>query len=204
MRKFGIFTFVLFLSAAVYANIEFYPAKICLNDHSTITGLASSVSFEHGKYIYFKETGDSVVEKIESLTIDTLIYIKNDEEISYMYLKVYKGWKQKKITENSLWLQIEKKGICTLLTSSTYIYHLGEPRSNIEFLDCYVIRKGEPAAKLIATITSANNNQTFRAKAPLYFADYPELANKIKEKVYTWKNIEEVIDIYNSWAVKNQ
>jgi hypothetical protein len=45
-----------------------------------------------------------------------------------------------------------------------------------------------------------NNNQAFKAKAPLYFSDYPELAEKIKNKEYTWKNLEEVVDIYNEWA----
>jgi hypothetical protein len=71
------------------------------------------------------------------------------------------------------------------------------------YYDYYIIRDGEPAAKLIATVSSLNNNQFFRTKAPLYFADYPELAKKIADKVYTWKNIKEVVDIYNEWAAKH-
>jgi hypothetical protein len=49
-----------------------------------------------------------------------------------------------------------------------------------------------------------NNNQHFRAKAPLYFEDYPELAEKIKSKEYTWKDIETVVNEYNKWAGKKK
>jgi hypothetical protein len=46
--------------------------------------------------------------------------------------------------------------------------------------------------------------QRHSTKAPLFFADYPELAEKIKNKTYTWKNLEEVVDIYNQWAEKKK
>jgi hypothetical protein len=68
------------------------------------------------------------------------------------------------------------------------------------FLDYFVIREGEPAGKMIANIAGANNNQTFRAKAPLYFSDYPELAEKIKSKEYRWKDLIPVVREYNKWA----
>ena len=57
---------------------------------------------------------------------------------------------------------------------------------------------------MIANISTMNNNQTFRAKAPLYFEDYAELAAKIKSKEYTWKDMTTVVKEYNQWAEKKQ
>jgi hypothetical protein len=38
----------------------------------------------------------------------------------------------------------------------------------------------------------------------VYFADYPELAEKIKSKEYTWKNLVPVVKEYNTWAAANK
>lgn len=49
------------------------------------------------------------------------------------------------------------------------------------FLDYFVMRDGEPAAKMIANVSGANNNQTFRAKAPLYLPitlSWPRRSNR--------------------------
>jgi hypothetical protein len=72
------------------------------------------------------------------------------------------------------------------------------------FLDYYCIRDGEVAAKLICQVSGANNNQTFRAKAPLYFEDYPELAAKIESKEYTWRDLVPVVQEYNKWAANKK
>ena len=95
--------------------------------------------------------------------------------------------------------------ILTVLTIPTTIRNgITSFRGPAKFIDYYVIRDNEPAAKVYATISTFNNNQTFKAKAPLYFADYLELTAKIKTKVYTWKNLKEVVKIYSDWAKGNK
>lgn len=102
-----------------------------------------------------------------------------------------------------MWLKVVEKGIATLLVNKTSMSDInGMKKANFE--DYYCIRDGEPAAKVIATISTLNNNQTFRAKAPMYFADYPELADKIKSKEYTWKDLQVVVKEYNKWAAQKK
>jgi len=201
MKQFQIFILFFIFSAASYAADKYYNASLYLNDGSIKSGLATYVSTGNGEYILFKSNEKSNVEKIESININKLVYNSGEESYEYEYLKVYKGWKQVKI-KGPIWLEVVDKGIATLYLTITYVEGgvLPQDRTSVAFRDYYIMRKGESAAKLYATISTANNNQTFRAKAPLYFADYPELAEKIKNKEYTWKDLEEVVKIYNNWA----
>jgi len=190
------------LSITTIAAKEYYEASIYLKDGTTKSGLAKIVETETAEYVSFKKNDKSDVEKIEAIKVNKLVYSIEDKKYEYVFIKVYKGWKQVE-TRGPIWLEVVNKGVATLYVTSTVLYtRVGTAtQGSATFHDYYIIRKGEPAAKIIATIASANNNQTFRAKAPLYFSDYPELANKIKNKEYTWKNLEEVVEIYNKWAV---
>jgi hypothetical protein len=136
--------------------------------------------------------------------LSTIVYLEDDKkktEVEYDRIKIYLGWKQERISEDYGWFQVVERGIVTLYVKSTTMQgSVYNANSNAGFLDYYVIRKGEPAAKVIANVSTLNNNQTFKAKGPLYFADYPELAEKITSKVYTWKDLVPVIQEYNKWA----
>ena len=201
MKQIFIFILVLSLSATSFAAKKYYNASLYLNDGSVKNGLATFVESDVGEYVFFKSNEKSDVEKIEALNIKKIVYTFDNEKSEYVYLKVYKGWKQVKI-KGPIWLEIVEKDIATLYIARVVVEGgvLPENRTSFTFRDYYIMRDGEPAAKLIATLSTANNNQTFRAKAPLYFADYPELATKIKNKEYNWKNLEEVVKIYNNWA----
>lgn len=196
---------ILCCSASTFAAKQYYKASVYLKDGSTKQGLATDVMAELGEFVFFKTTEDAKAEKIESILVNKIIYTINDEEYELVYIKVYKGWKQVEI-KGPVWLQVVKKGVATLyVTTTVFRPAAGNTTSgSATFHDYYIMREGEPAAKLIATISTFNNNQTFKAKAPLYFSDYPELAKKIKNKTYTWKNLEEVVDIYNEWAEKKK
>jgi len=180
---------------------EYYEASIYLKDGTIKNGLAKIVETETDEYVSFKKNDKSEVESIEAIKVNNLVYTIEDKKYEYVFLKVYRGWKQEE-TRGPIWLEVVDKGVATLYVTTTVLYtRVGTPsQGSGTFHDYYIIRKGEPAAKIIATIATANNNQTFRAKAPLYFSDYPELATKIRNKEYTWKNLEEVVDIYNKWA----
>lgn len=201
MKKLMLSAIIICIAVSTFAAKNFYTASLYLNNGTIKSGLATFVDYESGVYIGFKAKNDSEVEKIESIQIKKIIYTFEEEEFEFVYSKVYKGWKQIEI-KGPIWLEVVKKGVASLYVVKTIVEGGVMPtnRTSVTFRDYYIMRDGEPAAKLIATIASANNNQTFRAKAPLYFADYPELATKIKNKEYTWRNLEEVVDIYNNWA----
>lgn len=209
MKRFFLSFLMAGIAVATFAAKDYYSAKVYLNN-SVKVGLATFVENGPDDFIFFKKNEESEAEKIASNSIAKIIYTFDDKDYEYVFLKVYKGWKQVEII-GPTWLEIVKKGTATLYVTSTVLSSPGLRSStgavvssggSATFYDYYILRDGEPAAKLIATISTLNNNQTFRAKAPLYFSDYPELANKIKDKTYTWKNLEEVVGIYNEWAAK--
>lgn len=200
MKKLPIYLLLFTISISAAAK-DFYDAKLFFLDESSKAGLADMIEDGGDKSIEFKSEEHASVEIIESDNLSKIIYTIDDKVYEYNRLKVYTGWKQVNTTDEAGWLQIVQKGIATLYINQTVMYTRNQyGQSSATFKDYYIIREGEIAAKLIATISTLNNNQTFRAKAPLYFSDYSELAKKIKNKTYTWKNLFEVIDIYNEWA----
>ena len=153
-------------------------------------------------YILFKASKDAKEEKIESSTVRRIVFKVKNGNKEYQLLKVYLGWGQKRISD-PMWLEVVEQGKATLYVNQMTMSSR-DGLNKAGFLDYYCIRAGEPAAKMIANISTLNNNQTFKAKAPLYFEDYPELAAKIKSKEYTWKDLTVVVQEYNKWAQKKK
>lgn len=190
-----LFTFSIIANAAKYGY-----GKLVFTDGTSRIGLVETAL--DNNFVRFKSSEGSEPEKIASEKIKTVAYLKDDKtttQVEYDYIKVYLGWGQKRISDYG-WFQVVERGIATLYVRSTTMRGSIYNTTTAGFLDYFVIRDGEPAAKVIANVSSFNNNQTFRAKAPLYFSDYPELAEKIKSKEYTWKDLIPVVREYNKWA----
>lgn len=193
-------------SFIINAAENFDNGKIILNDGKILTGLVEI--YLNNDFINFKSSENSEPKKIATETIKTIIYLEDDKKtttVEYDRIKVYLGWKQTKISD-FVWCQVVERGIATLyvinseMQGSIYI----EKAGTAGFHDYFIMRESEPAAKMIANISTANNNQTFRAKAPIYFSDFPELARKIESKEYTWKDLVPVVQEYNKWAKQNK
>lgn len=202
MKKLPIYLLLFTISLSSAAK-DFYDAELFYLDGSSKVGLADMIEDGGDKSIKFKTEEDASAVVIESEILSKVIYTIDNNEYEYNRLKVYTGWAQTDITNDAGWLQVVQKGIATLYINQTVMYsrnQYGQKTGSATFKDYYIIREGEIAAKLIATISTLNNNQTFKAKAPLYFSDYPELAKKIKNKTYTWKDLFDVVDTYNEWA----
>jgi hypothetical protein len=196
-----LFCFLLVVPFYSAVSQKFDDAKIILVDGKSMTGLAETTMGD--KFLSFKSAKSAEAEKIPSEKVKTIVYLNDDKktvEVEYERIKVYLGWGQTRISDFG-WYQVVERGIATLYVKGTTMQgSISNPQSTAGFLDYFIMRDGEPAAKMIANISGANNNQTFRAKAPLYFADYPELAAKIKSKEYTWKDLVTAVQEYNKWA----
>lgn len=190
---------ILFLTIASFAS-SYYKGTIVFVDGKSKTGLVESILSD---YVLFKASENAKEEKIESSLLKSVLIQGKDEVREYYYVKMYLGWGQKKISDPA-WLKVVEKGTATLFVNNTSMRGSIYTTTKANFSDYYIIRDGEPAAKMIANISTLNNNQTFRAKAPLYFEDYPELAAKIKSKEYTWKDLQVVVKEYNSWSAKKK
>jgi len=203
MKKLFTLLFLVAFSIAAHAGGKYGYCKLVFIDGTSRIGLAES-SFD--KEVRFKSSDGSEPEKIPSEKIKTVAFLKEDGKtsaIEYDYIKVYLGWGQKRISDYG-WFEVLQRGVATLYLRRTEMRGSIYNTTTAGFLDYYVMRDGEPAAKMISNVSSFNNNQTFHAKAPLYFADYPELAEKIKSKEYTWKELGTVVRLYNEWAVANK
>jgi hypothetical protein len=197
MKKIAVL-FIVFSSFAAYAG-KYYDATVLFTDGKSKTGLVESPF--GGDYISFKSSNHAPVEKLESFAIKGITFTIDNEKREFHQLKIYLGWGQKRISDAPSWLRVVEKGAATLyMIGTTMQGSIYNSKATAGFEDFYCIRDGEPAAKLVAQVSTMNNNQTFRAKAPLYFADYPELAARIKSKEYTWKDLTTVVQEYNKWA----
>ncbi len=198
--KFGLtLSIILFVSATSLAG-TYYKATVVFADGKSKSGLVEAALSD---YVLFKASENAKPEKIESALLKSVSIQGKDEVREYYYVKVYLGWGQKRISD-PMWLKVVEKGTATLFVNNTTMRGSIHNTTQAGFSDYYCIRAGEPAAKMIANISSLNNNQTFRAKAPLYFDDYPELAAKIKSKEYTWKDLQIVVKEYNAWVAKKK
>ena len=201
MKNIFAVLFLLIFSGIANAEDNYDNGKLVFTDGTSRTGWVET--FMGADFIRFKSSKDAQYEKIASEKIKTIIYLTDDNksiEVEYDRIKVYLGWKQDRISKYG-WYRVVERGIATLYIKGTVMQgSIGNPNSKAGFQDYFVIREGEPAAKMIANISSMNNNQTFRAKAPLYFADYPELAKKIESKEYKWKDLVTSVKEYNKWA----
>jgi len=203
MKK--LFTLLLLFTFSIAANAggKYGYCKVVFADGTSRVGL---VETSLDKEVRFKSSDGAEPEKIPSEKIKTVAFLKEDgitAAVEYDYIKVYLGWGQKRISDYA-WFEVLQRGIATLYLRRTEMRGSIYNTTTAGFLDYYVMRDGEPAAKMISNVSSFNNNQTFHAKAPLYFADYPELAEKIKSKEYTWKELGTVVRKYNEWAAANK
>jgi hypothetical protein len=204
MRNLLTALFLFVCSVVANAAEKYGYGKLVFIDGTSRIGLVETTL--SNDFVHFKSSKDSEPEKIASEKIKAIAYLKDDKkttEVEYDYIKVYLGWGQKRISDYG-WYQVVEKGIVTLYVRSTTMRGSIYNTTTAGFLDYFVIRDGEPAAKMIANVSSFNNNQTFRAKAPPYFSDYPELAAKIKSKEYTWKDLIPVVREYNKWEESNK
>ncbi len=202
MNKFTALLLVMFITTTAFAKDVYHKAEITYKDGRTITAKAKMVG-TYSKYLVLQGSNGEEESKIESEKLSKVKYFLEKDEWEYHFLKVYRGWAQKR-TKGPMWLEVVRLGTANLYVVHSQLQSGGNSFSAATFHDYYCIREGEPAAKLVSAVSSMNNNQTFRAKAALYFADHPDLSKKIKSKEYKWKDLETVVDIYNEWAAGNK
>ncbi len=198
-------TAVFFILIIWQANNVFsqgpFIATLYFLDGTVKTGFANLVQ-SNTKQVIFRESQSSASQNIPASSLKTISYDNGVEKYEYDYIFLYGGMRQKRM-QGPFWLKVVKRGYATLYTidvrmSSTQHSH------GATFTDFYIIREGEKAGKLISTIASLNSNSVFKTYAPKYFSDYPELAEKIKKKVYKYNDLEKVVDIYNEWIESNR
>jgi hypothetical protein len=207
MKKLFTVIFLLFSFSLVNAQFSYQKCKVVYKNGKSRTGyVLNELNRKNENYIWFKENSErrTDAEHVNNPELSKLIFWDSENnEVEFERILTSTGGRNKiKIAKDSGWAQVLVKGICTLYHHSS-VMTAGNPLKGgggATFHDYFAFRKGEPAARQISVTASANNNQAFRILAPIYFADYPELAEKIETKEYTWRDIIDVVIEYNKWA----
>jgi hypothetical protein len=183
-------------------NFEIKKSTIFMEGGAEIEGLIDFPLTENDKYIRYKDENGK--QKIDKEEISKIIFETTaGDKLEYINMKVFNDMNSK-IQERRRLLMLSVSGKVSLYFNSVdqkqYNFNSATGnRSNVEITCFYVIRKGEEAASLIHIDGAfANKNIFFRMNGKKYFADNAAIATKIENKEYIYKNLYEVIELYNS------
>lgn len=203
MSKF-IYAFFLFLSVSISSQVlaaRFIPAKLIFTDGKVLNGFATPPDKPTDKRIAFRatENGEKVI--YDSELLKTIVLTYEDGVNEYDRVKTY-NYTGKKLVD-PVWLLVLSRGYTTLYFAlkegQTMMRSTGMSTAPADkYWLC--MREGEEGASIVSwVIGKINANGTFKVKAAEYFKDYPQLAAKIEDKTYTYKDIDEVVKEYNTW-----
>lgn len=178
------------------------PCMVYMEDGTTKAGLVDFPLKSGAKSITLKISGEK--EKIDLDNVTKLEFRFNlYSTTTYYSMHVY-NFNGKKIQKNKQMLQLALSGAKMSLYTGTYDWS-GYANSGGGFQSFsysgttyYAIKPGEPAATLLHEDFGVNPNADFKLYAGRYFADWPELAEKIKNKELKYDKIYEVITMYNN------
>ena len=171
---------------------NFFPAIIFTKEGEKIECLVKFPEIKDKK-ISYKLSQKSQVVKIPSESTERIVFINKTDD-SYGEI-VYTSYHYYDLLGTRLhkphWLGVVVKGEVTLL-----MYIEGSARHCI----CKRSKEDFPtylgAYQVGASFSIAN---PFYKKAEEYFSDYPELAQKIKNKEYKDRDIKNIVTEYNVW-----
>ncbi|CAM3880677.1 Lipoprotein [Flavobacterium branchiophilum] len=178
-------------------NFEIKQATIFLNNGSTTKGKVDyPINSTEGKLKYKIDNNKKSIKKneISKITIET-----SAGNLEYFNLPLFKR-NGVKIRKNKQLLALAVKGKVSLYYSQGSVYEqIGQVRTPVYFTEYYCKRENEAAATLIHIENGVmNKNAVFKYSAKRYFSDDAEIAKKIDDKSFTYKNILEVVALYNS------
>ncbi len=177
---------ILFLLVAYISYGAFYEGTLVYKNGRSRTGF---IEAKLGEAVRFKPWMQAEEEKINSNTLKGVILKTDSGREVREYHYIITG--QKKNTES--WLKLVEKGVVSLYVTEVVSHHDGVDQFTTE--DFFCVREGETPQQ----VASYGSNHTFHAKAPLYFADYPQLAEKIRAKQYLWHDLQNIVKKYNEW-----
>lgn len=200
MKRVVVIILGMVLTISIWAA-KFYPAVVTYKDGKQLNGMAKMPSDFFDKKIAYKSSENSDVEKLESEKIKNITYTVDDTtKVEYDRMCALRGKKLDKLNDE-MWMVAMIRGKATLYYYDivfSYTNANGYHSSTDRYFGC--IRENEKGTTLLIWVIggiSVNTNALFKSRAPIYFSDNPELAEKIKDKSYKWKSIEEVVTEYN-------
>lgn len=204
MKSLFLLTILSFVVCTVSAE-DFLKAKIYYSDGTVKSGLAAIPKSSGVKTVKYKQSESSKAEDLNSAELKKIVYYQDADSMTIERIATYKLINKAK-TNDPIWMTKLITGYVSL-----YVYYntgfnrfTGTSWKSMPGDYQYAcIRKDEQYASIVSMVLdggiSLNNNSTFKRFAAEYFKDYAELSAKIEKKEYTFKNIEDVVNLYNKW-----
>lgn len=199
-----IYSLLLTLSVNLTYAQKFFRGEIKLINNRNLEGLVNPPTRPGDKTIKFKtaETAKPRTIKSDSIrmiklfsedgntgTLVNLEYRKNQN--AYLIL-VTEGYASLYFSGDLI--NVDKRG--NIVPVATYVS--GRETPSFEY---YIQRKSEKYPTILAVVGSTMNlggqGSFFRKAATNYFKDWPELISRLKEKEFSQKDVEKVVNLYN-------
>lgn len=185
------------------AKVIVEKASIYLIDQTEIDGEIDFPLIDDEKPLKIKNTKGK--QKIDRNQIKKVVFITNKGTTEYVTMSVYNETNSKILKIPKLLIKILEGKISMYVSSYDNNQFSFNASTNsfgnnaVGFTNFYCLRTNEQAASLIHVESNfANKNIFFRQNGKKYFADNAEIANKIDSREYTFKNLFEVVSLYNS------
>lgn len=208
MKKVFVFLLLILATLQSMASDDSVAANLFFIDGTSKNGKAEFINAADAKYIRFKSFENEKLEKILSNDLTKIVYFIGADSVVFDHIKMFSGFTQSKLS-GPYWMRLVERGYATLYINQVYLSTPGVNTNGVKtnmggtakFVDYYIIRKNEEGAKLISTEATFNSNSVFKHWGVKYFADCPEIAEKIKTKQYTYKDLIGVVREYNAWII---
>jgi hypothetical protein len=185
---------------------KYVPATLVKIDGEKIECLVQDFKLD-AKKLKYKEVQNAKSVTIQSVELQRVIIHYSDGDMVLDYLK-YIGYSsflrgKDKVAKKPMWMQLIVSGPCSL-----YTYTVITKQNGATFVDHWYAcqKQDEDLPRIVGA--KASGITLFDPTPKVlsnYFSDYPELAEKIKTKQYTTKNMVEIVNEYNlEKSVKNK
>ncbi len=207
MKKITLISLFLLFTTSLWAAKA--PVVLKMVDGTERKGEVNPPKIDDKTLKFFPADGGKSID-IPSNTVATMVMLSDDglSGTEYDYVPVlnvvdtYKQRPEKRIA-NYLWLVAERRGYMTLYhsrsssTSMSFGSH-GMSTSTVGWTNKYCRRAGENGATIVITTGTFNSNNVFKGYAKRYFTDDEQILGKIENGEYTYKEIDAVVEEYNS------
>jgi hypothetical protein len=181
--------------------VKVEKSTIILDDKNEIVAEIDFPIMDEDKPLKYKVASGKA--KIDREKINKVVFITNQGTVEYVNMKVYNETNSKIQKERKLLVNLLKGKISVYTNSYVHnqfsYYNSVSKNQGIGFANYYCIREGEEGASLIHVESNfANKNVFFRQNGKRYFEDDAQIKTKIENREYTYKNLFEVVELYNS------
>jgi len=198
-RHITLLLFCVFFFINLNAQInKYYSALIIQHDGTQIECFAKYPSMLNSKIIKFKTDQNSKTFTMKSAEIKTVRYfLKDNKTIEKEFLGHISSFDMNK-NFAPVWMDVLAQGQVTLY-STKEISKSSKGLHTFITYHYYCKRENEKFATKIAYVSSRNNFLVHKIMANEYFADTPDILEKIENKVdgYSAKEIMAIIEEYN-------